>query len=456
MTVSFTLFELAEATAGRVVGADEDVVLDRLVIDSREAAGGALFVALVGETTDGHRFLGQAAEAGAAAVLCQSAPVDLAVPRVLVDDTREALVQFTRHQLRRQPCTVVGVTGSVGKTSTKEMVAAVLARRFEVLKTEGNLNTYTGLPMSVARMEPRHQVFIAEYAMSALREIRFLARMAPPDVAIVLNVGLSHVGLLGTIEAVAQAKRELVEALDASGVAILNADDARVAAMAPASRGRVLTFGLGDADVRAESVRLDGLSGSSFAIVLPGGERAQVSLKSPGAHAVSNALAAAATGHVMGLSAQQVAEGLSAAQPLAGRGSLRPGRLGSLVIDDAYNASPSSMEAALRVLLSETARPRVAVLGEMLELGDEAPGAHRQVGLAAAGADYLVALGEHAQEVREGAREAGMAEDKITIVDSAEAAAAAVEPRLENAVVLVKASRGMALEKVVERLVEPA
>jgi UDP-N-acetylmuramoyl-tripeptide--D-alanyl-D-alanine ligase len=456
MTVSFTLFELAQATTGRLVGADKDLVLDRLVIDSREASAGALFVALVGETTDGHRFLGQAAEAGAAAVLCQSAPEGLAVPRVLVDDTREALVRFTRHQLQRQQCTVVGVTGSVGKTSTKEMVASVLAQRFEVLKTEGNLNTYTGLPMSVARMEPRHQVFIAEYAMSALGEIAFLARMAPPDVGIVLNVGLSHVGMLGSIEAVAQAKRELVEALGGSGVAILNADDARVAAMASASAGRVVTFGLGSADVRAEGVRLTGLSGSSFELVVPGGERAPVSLRTPGLHAVSNALAAAAAGHVMGLSVRQVAQGLGAAVPLAGRGSLRPGRHGSLVIDDAYNASPSSMEAALRVLLDETARARVAVLGEMLELGDEAPGAHRQVGRAAAGADFLVAIGEHATQIGEGAREAGMADDKIVIVQSAEAAAAAVEPRLENALVLVKASRGMALEQVVEQLVEPS
>jgi UDP-N-acetylmuramoyl-tripeptide--D-alanyl-D-alanine ligase len=455
MTVSFTLFELAEATTGTLLGAQEDLVLDRLVIDSREAAAGALFVALVGETTDGHRFLEQAAQAGATAVLCQSAPADLSVPRVVVDDTREALVRFTRHQLQRQRCTVVGVTGSVGKTSTKEMVASVLEQRFQVLKTEGNLNTYTGLPMSLARMEPRHQVFIAEYAMSALGEIAYLARMAPPDVAIVLNVGLSHVGMLGSIEAVAQAKRELVEALRPDGVAVLNADDARVAAMASASAGRVLTFGLGEADVRALDLRLDGLGGSTFTLVLPGGDSAAVSLKPPGAHAVSNALAAAAAGHVMGLNAEQVAEGLGAAVPVAGRGSLRPGRRGSLVIDDAYNASPSSMEAALRVLLAEENRPRVAVLGEMLELGDEAPGAHRQLGRTAAGADFLVALGEHAALVGEGAREAGMADDRIAIVDSAEAAAAAVEPMLENALVLVKASRGMALEQVVDRLAEP-
>lgn len=453
--MSFRLFELAEATGGRLVGAHHDLRLTRLVTDSRQAAGGALFVALVGETTDGHRFLEQAITAGAAAVLCQAAPEAPAVPAVVVDDTREALVRFTRHQLQRQHCKVVGVTGSVGKTSTKEMVAAVLGRRFQVLKTEGNLNTYTGLPMSVARLEPGHQVFVAEYGMSALGEIEFLTRMAPPDVAIVLNVGLSHVGLLGSIEAVAQAKRELVEGLTADGVAILNADDPRVTAMAAAAPGRVLTFGLGGADIRADELLLGGLAGSEFTLVIAG-ERTPVRLPIAGAHAVSNALAAAAAGHAMGVPTAEVAAALGAVEAVSGRGRGRPGRLGSTVIDDAYNASPSSMEAALAVLLAENGRPRIAVLGEMLELGDHAAAAHREVGRAAAGADFLVAVGEHAGEMAEGAREAGMPADRVAVVDGAATAAAAVEPRLAGALVLVKASRGMALEEVVDRLLEPS
>jgi UDP-N-acetylmuramoyl-tripeptide--D-alanyl-D-alanine ligase len=451
--VSFRLFELAEATGGRLVGAEGDFQLHRLVIDSREATGGALFVALLGETTDGHRFVDQAIERGAAAVLCQAGPEAPAVPMVIVDDTREALVRFTRHQLHRQGCKVVGITGSVGKTSTKEMAAAVLGRRFEVLKTEGNLNTYTGLPMSVAGLEPRHQVFVAEYAMSALGEIQFLTRMAPPDVAIVLNVGLSHVGLLGSVEAVAQAKRELVEGLVEDGVAILNADDTRVAAMASAAPGRVLTFGLGEADIHAADLRPGGLGGTTFWLQLPG-EGAEVRLPVAGAHAVSNALAAAAAGHVMGIPAAEIAAALGAVEAVSGRGKARTGRLGSTVIDDAYNASPSSMAAALEVLLEETARPRIAVLGEMLELGDRAAAAHREVGRAASGADFLVAIGEHANEIAEGAREGGLEPDRIAVVDSAAAAAEAVEARLAGALVLVKASRGMALEEVVDRLVE--
>jgi UDP-N-acetylmuramoyl-tripeptide--D-alanyl-D-alanine ligase len=451
--VSFRLFELAEATGGRLVGADHDFQLDRLVIDSRQAAGGALFVALVGEATDGHRFLDQAVEAGAAAVLCQVVPAARRVPAVVVDDTREALVRFTRHQLQRQGCKVVGVTGSTGKTSTKEMVAAVLGRRFEVLKTEGNLNTYTGLPMSVAGLEPRHQVFVAEYAMSAPGEIAFLTRMAPPDLAIVLNVGLSHVGLLGSIEAVARAKRELVEGLGPDGVAVLNADDQRVLAMAPAAPGRVVTFGLEKADVRARDVRPDGLRGSTFRLDL-GSEEAEVRLPIAGLHAVSNALAAAAAGHVLGVPATDIAGALGAAEPVPGRGRARPGRKGSTIIDDAYNASPSSVEAALAVLLAENGRRRIAVLGDILELGDHAPAAHRAVGRAASGADFLVVVGEHAEEIAGGAKEAGLDSSRIAVVDNAAAAAAAVEPLLDGALVLVKASRGMALEEVVDRLVE--
>lgn len=463
--MSFKLSELAQATAGRLVDGGGDLVLDRLVTDSREAGPGALFVALVGETTDGHRFLADAVAAGVSAVLCREAPESLAVPRVVVPDTKEALVDFTRHMLQSHRLRVVGITGSVGKTTTKEMIAAVGARRYGVLKTEGNLNTYTGLPVSVARLEPRHHLFVAEYAMSATGEIALLARMAPPDIAVVLNVGLAHVGPLGSIEAVATAKRELVEALTEEGTAILNADDPRVAAMASHSRGQVLFYGLGQigdgapaaAEVRAESLQLLGLDGSQFTLALPGGT-ARVKLQLPGIHSVSNALAAAAVGHRLGVGPDEIAHALESCRPMGGRLVIRPGRHGATVIDDAYNASPASVEAALAVLLAAGPdRPRVAVLGEMLELGDWAEDAHRGIGRAAAGADFLVAAGEHAETIAAGAAEAGMPAERIaTAADAGEAAELAtelLESRMKGAVVLVKASRGIALEKVVERLV---
>ena len=457
--MSFTLREVAEATGGLLVDAPHELVLDRLVTDSRQAGTGALFVALTGEAMDGHRFLPDAIAGGASALLCREAPAGTHTPRVIVPDTREALVAFCRAQLRSTGVRVIGVTGSAGKTTTKEMVAAVLAPGLEVHKTEGNLNTYTGFPMALAHLEPKHRAFVAEYGMSAIGEIAFLARMAPPDIAIVLNVGMAHVGLLGSIDMVAVAKRELVEALGKDGVAILNADDPRVAAMAPASAGRVLYYSTRGASVRglrmdyfATDVRLDGLGGTTFSLNTPSGS-VPVKLAVPGEHSVGNAVAAAAVAHLMGVDLHLVAAALAAVRPLGGRMNLRPGREGSTIIDDAYNASPGSMEASLQVLGSEPARARIAVLGDMLELGDQALSAHQAVGRAAAAcADLLVVLGDRAIDVVDAARAAGMPTARAVAVPDVEAAVAAVEVMLPGAVVLVKASRGMALDRVVDRL----
>jgi len=457
--MSFTLREVAEATGGSLVDAPHELVLDRLVTDSRQAGAGALFVALTGEAMDGHRFLPDAIAGGASALLCREAPPGTRTPRIIVGDTREALVAFSRARLRDTGVRVIGVTGSAGKTTTKEMVAAVLAAGLEVHKTEGNLNTYTGFPMALAQLQPTHRAFVAEYGMSAIGEIAFLARMAPPDIAVVLNVGMAHVGLLGSIEMVAAAKRELVESLGEGGVAILNADDPRVAAMASASAGRVLYYsGRGASvgglrvDYFATDIRLHGLEGSSFTLNAPSGA-VRVELAVPGEHTVGNAVAAAAVGLLMGVDLPLVAAALAAFRPLGGRMNLRRGRLGSTIIDDAYNASPGSMEASLQVLGSAPGRARIAVLGDMLELGDQAVSAHQAVGRAAAAcADLLVVLGDNAIDVVDAARAAGMPAARAVAVPDVEAAVAAVEEMLLGAVVLVKASRGMLLDRVVDRL----
>ncbi|MFN2465016.1 MAG: UDP-N-acetylmuramoyl-tripeptide--D-alanyl-D-alanine ligase [Candidatus Dormibacteria bacterium] len=460
--MSFTLSDVARATGGRLVApAAGEVLLDRLVTDSRQAGTGALFVALAGEAMDGHEFLTAAARAGASALLCRKAPAGVDTPMVIVPDTREALVTFSRDRLARNGVKVVAVTGSAGKTTTKEMMAGVLARGLAVLKTEGNLNTYTGLPMALARLEPSHDVFVAEYGMSALGEIAFLARMAPPDIAVVLNVGLAHVGMLGGIDAVARAKRELVEGVNPGGTAVLNADDHRVAAMATAALGTVHYFSTGEVvaegvapEYRASGIRVNGLRGSSFTLHVPG-DAVEVTLAVPGAHTVSNAVAAAAVGHLMGIPLPDIAAALAAFRPVGGRMNLKPGREGSMVIDDAYNASPGSMEASLLVLGAEPERYRIAVLGDMLELGDEAVAAHRRMGAAAAGAaNLLVALGDYAEDVVEAAREAGLDPQQALVVDDVDAALRAIEDRLRGALVLVKASRGMALDRVVDRLVQ--
>ena len=454
--MSFTLDDLAASTGGRLVHADAGLVLDRLVTDSREAGKGALFVALAGEEMDGHRFIDVALRNGASALLVRDAPAGVSVPTVVVADTTEALVGFTRGRLSAHHVQVVGVTGSAGKTTTKEMMASVLARAHGVLRGD-NRNTYTGLAMNLAQLQPDHDVFVGEYGMDALGQIAFLARMAPPDVAVVLNVGLAHVGLLGSIEAVAQAKRELVEAVGPTGVAVLNADDPRVAAMASACRGRVVYFGVdtpaASIDYSGAGIELRGLAGSSFTLRTPDGS-ARVDLAIPGRHAVSNAVASAAVAHLLGVTLEDTAAALGEFRPVGGRLNLRPGRSGAIVIDDAYNASPGSMEASLQVLASEPGRTRIAVLGDMLELGDESAEAHRRVGrVAGRSADLLVALGDCAPLVIEGAREVGMAPEQIVYAEDVDVAVARIEPRLGGAVVLVKASRGMALDRVVDRLV---
>ncbi|MFN2463627.1 MAG: UDP-N-acetylmuramoyl-tripeptide--D-alanyl-D-alanine ligase [Candidatus Dormibacteria bacterium] len=452
----FSVAHLASSTGGRVTGAASHPVLDRLVTDSREAGPGAVFVALVGEQMDGHDFIDVALERGASALLCRDAPPDPAVPCVVVPDTTEALVGFARAQLTANRVQVVAVTGSAGKTTTKEMVASVLAMRYSVLRGD-NRNTYTGLAMNLAQLEPTHDVFVGEYGMDGLGQIAFLARMAPPDIALVLNVGLAHVGLLGSIEAIARAKRELVEAVGVDGIALLNADDQRVTAMASACRGRVLFFGTEDArasnDFSASRIELRGLGGSSFSLRTPAGE-ATVRLAVPGHHAVSNAVAAAGVAHLVGVGLDATVEALESFRPVSGRLNLRPGRRGAVIVDDAYNASPGSMDASLQVLASEPGRTRIAVLGDMLELGDEAPEAHRAVGRAAgSSADLLVALGDHAGLVVAAAREAGMPTEAAHTAADVDAAIELIAPHLEGAVVLVKASRGMALDRVVERLV---
>jgi UDP-N-acetylmuramoyl-tripeptide--D-alanyl-D-alanine ligase len=325
-----------------------------------------------------------------------------------------------------------------------------------VHKSEGNLNTYTGIPMTIFQMDPRDRALVVEYAMSRAGEIRELTRMAPPTIGVVLNVGLAHVGLLGSIEAVAAAKRELIEGLAPDGLAVLNADDPRVRAMSAVAR-RFTLFGLSnDATVRAERIRLHGLEGSTFILLTPRG-KAEVYLRLPGHHSISNALAAAAVALEFDFDAPAIASALHGFAPPARRMNIVPGRNGATVIDDSYNASPGSMLAALEVLgLSPRGALKVAVLGDMLELGDHAERAHEEIGsLAGKTADVLIAVGEYAPRMVQAARRAGLPTDRAFVVESAEQAVAALTPLLTaQTQVLVKASRGMRLERVVEQIRE--
>jgi UDP-N-acetylmuramoyl-tripeptide--D-alanyl-D-alanine ligase len=353
---------------------------------------------------------------------------------------------------------IVAITGSAGKTTTKELIAHVLGRRLRVHKSEGNLNTYTGIPMTIFQMSPGDRVLVVEYGMSRAGEIAELARIGPPNIAVVLNVGLAHVGFLGSIEAVAAAKREIVQGLAPGGVAVLNADDPRVRAMSAVSRRTVLFGVSAGSTVRAEKVRLHGLQGSQFLLVTPRGS-AEVYLRLPGQHSVTNALAAAAVALEFDFDASAIAAALHGFTPPARRMNLVGGLEGATIIDDCYNASPGSMEAALQVLrLAPAGTTRVAILGDMLELGDHAGKAHDDAGATAGkSADWVIALGEHADRVVKSALNAGLKQGHALRADSVEHAVDLVKPLLSpHTQVLVKGSRGMRMERIVEAMRAPA
>ena len=449
--------DVLQATRGRLLSGSQDLLLSALFTDSREVKPGGLFVALRGEQQDGHGFIPQAIERGAAGILCERPPqaTDHAAV-ILVEDTRQALFDIAADRLRRQALPIVAITGSAGKTTTKDLIAHVLGRRLRVHKSEGNLNTYTGIPMTIFQMDPRDRALVVEYAMSRAGEIRELTLVAPPTIGVVLNVGLAHVGFLGSIDAVAAAKRELVEGLAPGGLAVLNGDDPRVRAMSAVAR-RFTLYGMStDAAVRAERIKLHGLEGSTFTLVTPRG-KAEVYLRLPGEHSISNALAAAAVALEFEFDSPAIASALHGFTPPAQRMNIVTGRNGATVIDDSYNASPGSMQAALHVLeLAPKGSLKVAVLGDMLELGDHATQAHEEIGsLAGRTADIVIAVGEYAPQVVESARRAGLAKERAYVVDGADQVVAALGPLLTpQTQVLVKGSRGMRLERVVEQIRE--
>jgi UDP-N-acetylmuramoyl-tripeptide--D-alanyl-D-alanine ligase len=466
--VSLTADDLVAATGGILLHRSSRPIRGGAV-DSRLVTPDSLFVALPGERTDGHRFLDAAAAAGASALLvgrspaAGETPVDALgdVTVILVADPLRALHAVAAAWRRRYSPLVVGITGSIAKTSTKEAVAAVLARRFTTLRTEGNQNNEVGLPLTVLRLGPEHEAAVLEMGMYTGGEIRDLAAIGLPSIGIVTAVQPVHLSRIGTIDAIVDAKAELVEALpagDRGGIAILNADDPRVLPMASRTAAAVTTYGFAAvADVRATDVESLGLDGMRFRLLTPAGER-DVAIPALGRMAVHNALAATAAGLAAGMPLDDILPGLSAGSQAPHRSVVvRAG--GVVIVDDSYNASPGSVSAALELLAGIPGRP-VAVLGEMRELGTAHDAGHREVGeLAGETLDLLVVVdggpGGGAAGIVDGARAAGLAPDRVIAVEDAIAAVEMLRPRLAPGdVVLVKASRGVELERVVEGLVE--
>lgn len=456
------LDDLLAAVGGRLQDpVDASAVLVRgASVDSRRVTPGSIYVALRGERVDGHAFVADALRAGAVAALVErpvSLPDDLDAPRVVVDDALHALQELAAWWRSRHAVRVVGITGSTGKTIAKEITADVLSRGLVTLRNEGNLNSETGLPMTLLRLAPEHEAAVLEMSMYTVGEIARLAEIARPEIGVVLAVHPTHLERAGSIERIAEAKSELPAALPADGLAILNADDPRVAAMRDVTRAEVRTFGLGPAaDVRADEIEGRGLAGTEFTLHAPWGTR-RLRSGTPGRHLVPHALAAAAVAERMGLPLDEVAAALADGSHAEHRMNVLEAASGATLVDDTYNASPISVGAALD-FLAETPLPdgrrRIAVLGDMLELGPDEERLHREIGAhAARTADGIVAVGPRGRWLAEGAHAAGAS--RVSMADDAEEAASVLERELAPGVgdlVLLKASRGIGLERAVELL----
>ncbi|MFC6882903.1 MULTISPECIES: UDP-N-acetylmuramoyl-tripeptide--D-alanyl-D-alanine ligase [Actinomadura] len=459
--IPLPLSTIAELTGGTLEGGRPDAeVTGPVVIDSRAVEPGALFVALRGEHADGHDFAGAALASGAAGVLAQRPLDGGAGPAVVVGDAQEGLGRLARGVLGRLPdTTVIAVTGSAGKTSTKDLIAQVVSRAGPTVAPAGSFNNEIGLPLTVLRADEGTRYLVLEMGARGVGHIAYLTGIARPDVGVVLNVGTAHIGEFGGQEMVARAKGEMVEALDPGGTAVLNADDPRVRAMAARTAAPVVTFGRGpDATVRAVDERLDDAGRASFTLVTPEAS-APVALRLHGSHAVANALAAAAAARAAGLDAADVAAALSEARP-ASRWRMevteRPD--GVTVVNDAYNANPDSMRAALDVVLHMArGRRAYAVLGEMAELGASAAAEHAKIGehVARGGFAGLVVVGANAAAMAEGAGQVGSWTGECVQVDDVGAAVTVLRERLRpRDVVLVKGSRVAGLERAAAGLLE--
>ncbi len=463
--ISLTAGEIAAVTGGRVISGDPAARIDRWSIDTRAMQPGDLFVAIRGERFDGQAFVAAALAAGAVGAVVaaggtvppvagQAGPAPLLIE---VADTTRALQDASREIRRRSRAKVIAITGSAGKTTTKEMTAELVSAKYTVFRNRGNLNNHIGLPLSLLELRSRPDVAVVELGMNHAGEIRTLVGIAEPDVRVWTNVGDAHLGFFASTDAIADAKAEILEAARPGDLLVANADDARIRARIGGFRGRIVTFGLSDsAAVRASRVEHRGLDGMAATLRTPRGE---TRLETPllGGGNLLNLIAAAAVADDMGVPLPEIAARAARMTPSAHRGELLRLPGGVTLIDDSYNSSPSALERALEIVRSATGSARkIAILGEMLELGGHAARLHAQAGRAAAdaGLDLLVAVGgESARALAFAATDAGMVSSAVVYVPtSTEAADVAATKIRPGDLVLVKGSRGIRTDLVVDRL----
>jgi len=452
-----TCGEIIEATKGVLVSGSVDTEVLRVSTDSRKIAEGDLFIALEGQRFDGHDYVQAAFEAGASAVLIHR---DLeAKPEgtvIKVENTLAALRDLAGCYREKFHIPFVGITGSVGKTSTKDMVACVLAQEYRVLKTEGNFNNEIGLPLTILNLESYHQAAVIEMGMSGFGEISRLTAITRPDIAIITNIGVSHIEKLGSRQNILKAKMEILEGLKEKGLVILNGDDKLLYGLKDLLKFRMVFYGTDEnCDYQAYNIHTAGEAGTSFEITI-GNEDYKVFVPAPGVHNVYNALAAIAAGLELGIPMNKIVAGIASFVP----GNMRMNIInhgGLKIINDAYNASPQSMEAAISVLkdISMGNRRTVAVLGDMLEMGEWAYDAHYNVGRYAAlkGIDYIFTVGSHGKAIAKGALESGFDADRLFSFDDNASLKSFLEGFVKNGdIVLVKGSRGMKMEEIIHRL----
>ncbi len=455
---SFPTAAVLHATGGELLAGQKGVVFSGVSIDSRKTGEGELFLAIKGERFNGNDFTFDALSQGAGGVMTDNGlaaeKISDQIPIIKVDSSLRALQALAAFNRQRFPVPLVAVTGSNGKTTTKEMLASILSKKYDVLKNEGNLNNHIGVPLTLLKLHSMHDVAVVEMGMNKEGEIRELAAMASPDIGVITNIGEAHLEGLGTIENISRAKGELLESLGSDAKAILNADDEAVMALGQNAGCRVITFGLhAAADVRATEIEVEWGKGTLFQLTA-GDESLPVLLPLYGIHQLYNALAASAAAFALGFDLHHIREGLEEYRPYPGRMEVIHEE-GITLINDSYNANPPSVRSALETMVHFNGMRKIAVLGDMLELGEEGEEIHFDLGRFAASKnlDRLYTLGPLAEKIAEGAIEGGMEKNNISSFSDREALIEELIKEVKSGdCLLVKGSRGMQMDEVAAAL----
>jgi UDP-N-acetylmuramoyl-tripeptide--D-alanyl-D-alanine ligase len=447
--------EIVGAVGGQL-NLETDFQIDSVSTDTRQLKVGDLFIALIGENFDAHDFLEQAFAQGAKAAIVETGrDYDLEQPLIEVEDTTRALQDLANYYLQQFSIPVIAVTGSTGKTTTKDLIAAVVGQRYKTLKTEGNFNNQIGLPLTLLELDSSYQAVVLEMGMRGLGQIARLAEIAQPDIGVITNVGLTHIELLGTVEKIAEAKSELVQSLPSAGLAVLNSDDRRVKEMTDKTIARTIYYGL-EEEADLQGVQVETLADDRVRFELvQAEENLEIILGMPGEYNVYNALAAIAVGLELDLDLEEISSGLATASLTEKRNQIITTDLGLKIINDTYNANPTSVAAGINTLAKIADGRTIAVLGDMLELGDIAKGEHYRVGslVVEYEIDYLITIGELATEIAAGAADKNNGQTTIFAYQDKLAAITKLKEIIASKdTILVKASRGMELEEVVESI----